>query len=49
MFIIKKLNLSNFDTNKIADMRGMLRGCSPKLSLICENDLIKKEYIKKNN
>ena len=30
MFFIKKLNLSNFDTNNVTNMEGMFSRCSDK-------------------
>jgi len=41
---LEELNLSNFNTNKVTNLNNMFDGCSSKLSLICNNDLIKKEY-----
>ena len=43
---LKELNLSNFNTNKEINLYNMFKGCSSKLSLICSDDLIKKEYEK---
>ena len=30
---LKELNLSNFNTNNVTDMRGMFRGCLEELKL----------------
>ena len=43
---LKELNISNFKTNKEINLYNMFKGCSSKLSLICSDDLIKKEYEK---
>ena len=41
---LKELNLSNFTTNKETCKTLMFSHCSTNLSLICTDDLIKKEY-----
>ena len=41
---LKKLNLSNFNTNSSIETFQMFNGCSPELSLICLDDSIKREY-----
>ena len=37
MFIIKKLNLSNFNTNNVSDMNNMFHGCSSLKELNLSN------------
>ena len=41
---LKELNISNFNSNSSTDMFWMFIGCSTNLSLICKDELIKKEY-----
>ena len=38
------LNIINFNSNSSTDMFWMFIGCSTNLSLICKDELIKKEY-----
>ena len=33
MFIIKRINLNNFNTNNVADIRNMFGGCLDELKL----------------
>ena len=43
---LKEINLSNFNTNNFTDMSYMFCDCSLNLSLVCDNDLIKKNMKK---
>ena len=43
---LKKINLSNFYTNNVNDMSYMFYECPLNISLVCDNDLIKKQYEK---
>ena len=45
---LKKLDISNFISNKYIMKFGMFEGCSSKLSLKYKNNLIKTEYKNKN-
>ena len=42
---LKELNINNFNTNNVTDMRGMFRGCSDnlKMKIKSENKNIKDE------
>ena len=41
---LKELNLSNLNTKKKTNIIDMFIGCPTNLSLICTDELIKKEY-----
>ena len=41
---LSKLNISNFNINNMTNINFIFRGCSTNLSLICTDELLKKEY-----
>ena len=46
--LLKEINLSNFNTNKVSDIENLFNSCPFNLSIICKNNFIKKEYEKLN-
>jgi len=41
---LKKLNLLNFNTNKLYDLSYMFNYCSSELTIICKDKIIKNIY-----